>query len=210
MANFITIIRIIIAFLAVYLLFGGNVTGYIVALVFTAVAFWFDGLDGYIARKFNQSSKFGAMLDIMSDRVVENTFWIAFAVLGWLPIAFPLIVLTRGFITDGIRSVAMEQGFTAFGSSSMQESRLGHFICCSNFSRGTYAVTKVLAFLLIIVAHVPVAFFKWALTAQTLANIFAVIAVEFCVIRGLPVVFESKKFFAKKEVEFKDCDICNE
>lgn len=210
MANFITIIRIIIAFIAVYLLFNGNVNSYIWAFFLTAVAFWFDGLDGYIARKFNESSKFGAMLDIMSDRIVENTFWIAFAVLGWLPISFPLIILTRGFITDGIRSVAMEQGFTAFGSSSMQESKLGNFICCSNFSRGSYAVVKVLAFLLMIVANVPITSFKWEVEFYILASIFAFLALQFCVIRGLPVVFESKKFFTKEKTKNKSCQNCNE
>jgi len=203
--------RIFIAFIAVLLIFKGSFYEYIWAFGLTALAFLLDGVDGYVARKFNESSKFGAMLDIMSDRIVENTFWVAFSALGWLPVVFPLIAITRGFITDGFRSIAMEKGYTAFGKKSMQDDKFGHFICCSNFSRATYAVTKVLAFLLMIVTHVPSISFKWQVTSQTLANVFVVIAIEFCVIRGLPVVFEGKKFFEKEETTEKNqnCQTCN-
>ena len=41
-----------------------------------------DGVDGYIARKYNQASELGSVLDIMGDRIVEASYWIAFAVFG--------------------------------------------------------------------------------------------------------------------------------
>jgi len=152
MANFITIFRVFLVFIAVWLLMAGDFYGFLWAFGLTSAAFVLDGVDGYVARKFNESSKLGAVLDIMSDRIVENCFWVTFAVLGWLPVAFPIIALTRGFVVDGLRSVAMEQGYTAFGNLSMQDSKLGHFICCSNFSRGTYAIAKLIAFLCMILA----------------------------------------------------------
>ena len=106
MANFISIFRIFVMFYAVYLIYSceGNTVAYIWALFLTIVAFALDGLDGYIARKFNEESKFGALLDIMGDRIVENTYWILFAVMGWINIFFPIIVLTRGFVTDTNRT----------------------------------------------------------------------------------------------------------
>lgn len=85
------------------------------AVILTAVAFAMDGLDGYIARKYNQSSEWGSVLDIMGDRIVEASYWIVFAVLGWLNILFPLICVARAFTTDSIRSVALSKGMTAFG-----------------------------------------------------------------------------------------------
>lgn len=209
MANFITIFRIFIAFIAIYLLFVGNFYGCVWAFGLTALAFALDGVDGYVARKFNESSKLGAMLDIMSDRIVENAFWITFATLGWLPIAFPLIALTRGFITDGLRSVGMEQGYTAFGTTSMQDSNLGHFICCSKFSRAAYAVSKLVAFLFMILAHIPGIKANLADSFGIFAIIFAIIAMEFCVIRGLPVLFASKKFFVPVEEKNVVCQTCN-
>lgn len=197
MANFITIFRVFLVFIAVYLLLEGDFNGYLWAFCLTSVAFLLDGVDGWVARKFNECSKLGAVLDIMSDRIVENTFWVAFAVLGWLPIVFPLIALTRSFVVDSLRSVALEQGFTAFGSSSMQDSKIGFFICSSNFSRITYAVAKLVAFICMILAHIPRVTFRGESMMEITALVASVIAIEFCVIRGLPVVFESKKFFVK-------------
>ena len=139
MANFISIFRIFVMFFAVYLIYAcqGDTASYIWALALTILAFALDGVDGYVARKFHEESKFGALLDIMGDRIVENTYWILFAVMGWLNILFPLIAITRGFITDTIRSAAMEKGLTPFG---MQVNPICKFITGSKFMRISYAV----------------------------------------------------------------------
>ena len=76
MANTITILRMIIAFIAICLLFYQTPASYITAFILTIIAIWFDGLDGFVARLFNETSKFGAVLDILGDRVVENIYWI--------------------------------------------------------------------------------------------------------------------------------------
>lgn len=201
MANFITIFRTFLVFIAVYLLFHHSSLWYILALLLTIIAFSFDGLDGWVARKFNESSKLGAVLDIMSDRIIENTYWVAFSVLGWIPIIFPLISLTRGFVVDGLRSVAMEKGFTAFGETSMQSDKIGYFICSSKFSRITYAVAKVVAFVLMIFAKIPRLDHDIAVFLSAIAYMAAIIAIMFCILRGLPVIFESKKFFIMQENE---------
>lgn len=196
MANLISIFRVFLVFLAVFLLFIGNSAADVWALILTITAFALDGLDGWVARKFNESSKLGAVLDIMSDRIAENTFWVAFAVLGWLSIVFPIIALTRGFVVDGLRSVAMESGMTAFGDTSMQESKFGYLICCSKFSRIAYAVAKALAFVLIILSKIPeVNIFPHGFLSG-LALFLAIVAISFCVLRAVPVVLESKKLFA--------------
>ena len=150
MANFITIFRVFLVFISVYLIFSQNFWFYVCAIILAIVAFSLDGVDGYVARKFNETSKLGAMLDIMSDRIVENIYWVVFAVLGWVPVIFPIVSLTRGFVVDGIRSVAMAQGYTAFGEASMQSDKIGYFICSSKFARIAYAVAKVVAFILLI------------------------------------------------------------
>ncbi len=190
MANFISIFRIFIMFLAVYLIyaFDGSTTAYSWALFLTITAFAMDGLDGYVARKFHEESKFGALLDIMGDRIVENTYWILFAVMGWLNILFPLIAITRGFITDTIRSAAMEKGLTPF---NMQVNPICKFITGSRFMRISYAVAKVLAFVLIVASKI-----NGIIYADIIWNIgygMAIFAIVFCVIRGLPVVIEAKR-----------------
>ena len=190
MANFISIFRIFIMFAAVYLIYAqvGNVQAYVWALILTILAFSLDGVDGWVARKFNEVSKFGALLDIMGDRIVENTYWVLFAVMGWLNILFPLIALTRGFITDTIRSAAMEKGLTPFG---MQVNPICKWITGSKFMRISYAVAKVLAFVLIVASKIPN--IAYGETLWTVAYWMAVVAIVFCVIRGLPVMLEAKR-----------------
>lgn len=196
MANFISIFRIFVAFLAIYLLFWQTTLAYGISLLLTIIAFAMDGLDGYIARKFNESSELGSVLDIMGDRIVEVSYWIVFAVLGWISVLFPLICVTRAFVTDSLRSVALAQGYTAFGDKSMQSSKWGQIICSSKFTRISYAVAKVLAFILLIVANTPgIEIFKNYAAINVTAIIFAWIAIIFCVVRGLPVVMESGKLF---------------
>lgn len=193
MANFISILRTILAFVAVAMLFMKEASVYWAAFWLTIVVIWMDGLDGYIARKFNECSKFGALLDILSDRIVENVYWVTFAVLGWIGLWVPLAVLTRGIITDSLRSLALEQGFTAFGSSTMMQSKIGKFIVASNFVRFTYAVCKAVAFALLIAAHVP-AEYSYKSLINVLAYGSAYIAVFLCILRGIPVIIESKRF----------------
>ena len=162
MANFITIFRVFLMFIAVYLIIAlpQSVAAYVWALILTILAFALDGVDGWVARKFHEESKLGALLDIMSDRIVENTYWILFAVQGWLSILFPLIAITRGFITDTIRSAI------------------------------SYAVAKVVAFIVIVASKIPG--LSHADIVFEVGYWLAVIAIVFCVVRGLPVVIEAK------------------
>ncbi|MBP7211673.1 CDP-alcohol phosphatidyltransferase family protein [bacterium] len=198
MANLISLLRILLVFVSAYLIFVGTVTSFISALVVTIIVFILDGVDGYVARLLHEESKLGSVIDIIGDRIVENAYWVIFAVLGWVSVIFPLISLTRGFVTDGLRSVALSQGYTAFGSDSMQSSKIGYLICSSRVTRVLYAVAKVLAFLLLIIANIPLATLGSPALDVT-ANVFAIIAIVFCVVRAIPVLVESKKFFKKED-----------
>lgn len=196
MANIITLSRIFLAFIAMGLLFIGqkNAPDFAhISFIITIFVMWFDGLDGYIARKFNETSKLGAVLDIMGDRIVENIYWMTFCALGWINVAVPLIVLTRGIITDSLRSLALVEGYTPFGEKTMMQGKVAKFIVASNFSRFTYAVCKAVAFVFMLLGHTAFDYQGKDLVLQ-IGIICTVIAVIFCVLRGLPVIFESKRF----------------
>ncbi|MBQ8458761.1 CDP-alcohol phosphatidyltransferase family protein [bacterium] len=191
-ANIVSVTRIFIAFAAIGLLYIQTSTAYIWALVLTGIAFSMDAADGYLARKYGQASQLGAVLDIMGDRIIEAIYWIVFAVLGWIPVIFPIICVTRAYITDNIRSVALTKGMTPFG---MQSTEWGKFICASKFMKTTYAVAKVAAFILLIIAYIPDLDINIADTTRLTAIILAWIAIIFCIVRGIPVVAECGKLF---------------
>jgi len=196
LANIVSVTRIFVAYAAIACLYIQTTWAYIIAFVLTIIAFSMDGLDGYLARKLNQSSEWGSVLDILGDRIVELSYWIVFAVMGWLNIIFPLICVARAFTTDGIRSVALSKGMTAFGDKTMQSTSWGKFICASRFMRISYAVAKVLAFLLLIAVNTPgMELWNGTPILHTITMVFAWAAIIFCVVRAIPVVVESPKLF---------------
>jgi cardiolipin synthase len=67
---------------------------YTVALVIFAVAGLSDGLDGFIAKRFNLVTRLGAILDPLADKVLLVSAYIMLTVLGHLPF---WLVLTVGF-----------------------------------------------------------------------------------------------------------------
>ncbi len=196
MANLVSLIRTLLGLLVISLLFIQTQTMYLACFVLTIVVIAMDALDGYLARKLNESSKLGAVIDILGDRVVEQVYWVTFLALGWLPLWVPLVVIVRGIVVDGLRSMALEQGFTAFGQSSMQQSKIGWLLVSSNFSRTTYAVAKAAAFAFLILGHTPGFSPVVAGNITLLGLICTYTSVAFCVVRGLPVLVEGRRFLA--------------
>jgi hypothetical protein len=91
-----------------------------------------------------------------------------------------------------VRSALSEKGYTAFGASTMMQSGIGKFIVASNFMRFTYAIVKAVAFCLLIAAHTTTGS---TYNIEPVALGFVYAATAFCVIRGLPVLLESKGLF---------------
>lgn len=69
-----------------------------------------DFLDGYVARKFNQTTDFGKFMDPLADKmlVVAAMIWFVEVeqMVGWVL----FIVLAREFAVSGLRMVAADQG----------------------------------------------------------------------------------------------------
>jgi CDP-diacylglycerol--glycerol-3-phosphate 3-phosphatidyltransferase len=189
MANLITAVRLILAFCVFALLVNNpqDIKVLYLCLFLTCIVIVGDYLDGQIARKFKISSKFGAWFDIAADRLIELGFWVVFAFLHWVSVLVPLIFLTRGIIVDGIRSFAQQEGYTAFGEKTMMTSTLGNFLVSSPFSRVTYAIVKLLAFVAVIFSHILNQF-------SIYSDILVILATLFCLLRGLPVLIEGFRF----------------
>lgn len=207
MANLLTILRMILAVLAIELLFSGKPDFVVASIFLTLIVIVLDGLDGVVARALNEQSKFGSVFDILGDRVVENLYWIAFACIGWVGVWVPMVVVARGILTDGFRSIALAQGYTAFGDSTMMQNKFFHFLTASRFSRAIYGVAKTLVFLMLIIANIPNIEFYDAMSVQAYTNFTSIqpyliitadvlvyITVGMCIIRGIPVLIESQRF----------------
>lgn len=201
MANAITLFRIGLLFAIFTILAPGELKWHLLALVLTVLLIVLDGVDGMVARYFHEESEAGGVFDIVVDRIVENCFWIYFATRGIISVWIPFIIISRGFYTDGIRSLALAKGMTAFGEKTLQRSTLGRALVTSRASRGLYGFAKVLSFLFLIVIQALSLPGADALVGQQwhpfivscgYATIYLTVA--FCIVRGIPVIVESRIF----------------
>lgn len=76
--NALTLLRLVLTFLLVYLIFS-DFSRIFIAIIF-AFASLSDALDGWVARKFNQTSVMGARLDQVIDRIFTITIVIALVI----------------------------------------------------------------------------------------------------------------------------------
>lgn len=197
-ANAVALTRALLAFGVVGILYYGAEL-YVGAFVLTLVAIWMDALDGWVARRFGEDSRIGAVIDILTDRIVEMTYWIAFAALGWIPVWVPLVVAARGLLVDGARALAFEQGMTAFGSTTMMRSRLGRLLVSSRASRNAYGLAKAAAFSLLILASAAgiAPSVQAVLVVAGYASVY--LAVALCLLRGIPVLLEARRMLEHTE-----------
>ena len=146
MANLITVGRLIALFLIMALVYWGTAGTVAITMVGLALVIASDGIDGWVARRRNATSTFGAVFDIAGDRIVETVCWVVFADLGAVPIWVPLLVITRGIIVDAVRSLGLKEGLTPFGERNMAKSSLTRWLTAGRFVRALYGYAKAFAF----------------------------------------------------------------
>jgi CDP-diacylglycerol--glycerol-3-phosphate 3-phosphatidyltransferase len=108
--NLITLSRIPLMFLVVWLMYQGWLGAATLAFWLFILAAVGDWLDGYIARKQNLISTFGKFMDALTDKIFVIGIMIAFVELGTVPVYWVLIVLCREFLISGMRMMAAAKG----------------------------------------------------------------------------------------------------
>lgn len=195
-ANSITLLRLILV-LIVISLFGKHVYLDVLLVALIGLILFLDAVDGYVARRLNQTSDFGALFDIVGDRIIECIFWVYFAVVGLIPIWIPVIVIVRGFFTDGLRSAAFAQGKTPFGENTMMSSKWTRALTSSRVSRSIYGIAKTITFLYLggLVAFKNSGIYPELVIGMELAGVvLSALTVAMCLIRGLPVIIDGWKY----------------
>ena len=199
MANAITVGRLLLLFVVVWLIYVGDVYVAAACMLLIAVVFASDGIDGYVARRRGSTSAFGAVFDIAGDRVVENTLWVVFAHLEVIPVWIPIMVLTRGFLVDGLRSIGLSEGKTPFGENNMMRSQFTTWLTAGRFMRALFGYVKAAGFVFLtglVASEKGDAGGTWVETLYDF-DPYVVLgwacvwsAVALTIIRGLPVIFD--------------------
>lgn len=77
-----------------------------------------DFLDGYFARKRDQITTLGTLLDPVADKLLTSAAFISLVELELVPAWMVVVIVGREFAVTGLRSIAAAQGFTIDASKS--------------------------------------------------------------------------------------------
>jgi CDP-diacylglycerol--glycerol-3-phosphate 3-phosphatidyltransferase len=126
--NKITVARIVLSlFIILLLLFPFDATGFTLPTLFVneaivvdiryficgvlfVIASFTDFIDGYLARKTNQVTDFGKMMDAIADKVLVDSVLIILASTGFISAVIAVIIVVRDIVVDSIKMVAGSKG----------------------------------------------------------------------------------------------------
>ena len=157
MANYITILRIALIFPV--LIFATSYSSLYnwVALLLFVIAGITDHLDGYIARKTGSTSSFGALLDLVADKlliIITLFYFISYSSSILLIIPSILIIIReivisafRQLLTESEGSNPIKVTFMAKSKTTLQIFALSFLIISPNFGQPFFLLTICLFWL---------------------------------------------------------------
>jgi len=157
MANYITILRIALIFPV--LIFATSYSSLYnwVALLLFVIAGITDHLDGYIARKTGSTSSFGALLDLVADKllIIITLFYFISYESSILLIIPSLLIIIREIVISAVRQLLSESEgnnsikvtFIAKSKTTLQIFALSFLIISPNFGQPFFFLTIFLFWL---------------------------------------------------------------
>ncbi|MBK1879820.1 CDP-diacylglycerol--glycerol-3-phosphate 3-phosphatidyltransferase [Pelagicoccus mobilis] len=135
--NILTLSRIPMMFVIVWLMresFTGAATAAFVLFVLAGITDW---ADGYAARKLNQVSNFGILMDALTDKILVLGLMVALVDKGpedgGIRMFLFLLILCREFMITGLRLVAATKGVVMAAESAGKQKTVTQIIALGGF-----------------------------------------------------------------------------
>ncbi|QCK87749.1 CDP-alcohol phosphatidyltransferase family protein [Phreatobacter aquaticus] len=96
--NLLTILRILLVPVVVWAISQGQMSLALAGFVIAGVT---DGIDGYIAKRFDQRTELGAYLDPLADKTLIVSIYVSLAIFGFIPPWVAILVVSRDFMIVG-------------------------------------------------------------------------------------------------------------
>ena len=93
--NLICLLRMVLVWPIVIALINNR---FVLALVLVAVAGLSDGLDGFLAKRFNWRSRLGGILDPLADKLLLVSTFVTLTFMALGPVWLALVVIVRDFV----------------------------------------------------------------------------------------------------------------
>lgn len=95
LSNSLSFLRIILTFPVAYFIYNGN---HQLAIIIGIIAGITDFLDGYFARKLNQITEFGKVIDPIADKILVSTIGLVMIITELMPVWFFIALITRDLL----------------------------------------------------------------------------------------------------------------
>ena len=108
--NALTMLRILAVPVVVVALLAEIPNGDLIAGIVFALAALTDGLDGYIARRRDDVTTFGKLMDPLADKLLIVAALVSLVALDRLQAWIAMVIIARELAVTGLRALAVEQG----------------------------------------------------------------------------------------------------
>jgi CDP-diacylglycerol--glycerol-3-phosphate 3-phosphatidyltransferase len=187
--NKLTILRIVLAFIFILLLFIHGLGAKVAAFVVFLSASLTDLLDGYLAKKNNQITDFGRLMDPIADKILILSAFLAFVEMGLVPAWMVVIILFREVAVTGLRILALNKGKVIPADSGGKHKTVSQ-------------VLAILAILILIIfkAAGPVAPIFWSPNTEAIYKdsiyVLMLITVALTLISGVSYLVKNREVYA--------------
>jgi CDP-diacylglycerol--glycerol-3-phosphate 3-phosphatidyltransferase len=138
--NTLTLLRIFLVPILVALLFTRTDGGLFLGMVVFGLAVLTDYLDGYLARRRNEVTRLGTLLDPIADKLLTAAAFISLVEMNAVPAWMVVIIVGREFAVTGLRNIAASRGI---------------LIPASGLGKGKMVSQVVAIFLLLLATRIP-------------------------------------------------------
>lgn len=198
LANWITLARFPLLILLVTVIYFGDATGRFIVVPGVLLLIALDAVDGIVARRCEETTLLGSVLDIAADRAVELVLWVVFANLALISLVIPITFIIRGALTDSVRELGYAGGKTAHDQIN---SDWGYWLVAGRPMRAGYGAVKAIAFALLALTLALQTAASPALQPIWIAAVtMSWLATGLCVVRGTPVVIEAFRWEKKENL----------
>ncbi len=176
--NKLTVFRMILTPLFLIFILAPLPHRFLLACAVFALASVTDAIDGKLARKNNQITVFGKLLDPVADKMLTTAALLAFMNLGWCSIWIVFTVLTREFAVTSMRLIAAAQ----------------NVVIPANIW-GKIKTATLMAFIIIImlIGELQSVFGLFAESLPLISNILLGINAAICVVSGIVYLINGAK-----------------
>lgn len=108
--NALSILRLLLAPIVVWLVLTGSVPALGVALVLMVIAELTDFFDGFLARALKQETEIGRLIDPVCDVIYHVSVFLAFVKQGWMAPWMLFVIYARDLGVPYLRTLARQRG----------------------------------------------------------------------------------------------------